>query len=62
MQTSLIQAHGDSDEVVTYSRGVKTSKILEKHFSNHKLITYKGIHFLYSNNSNYVHLSPLFLL
>jgi len=43
INTPIFQAHGDSDEVVTYSRGVKTSKILEKHFSNHKLITYKGM-------------------
>eukprot|EP00088_Acartia_fossae_P009590 TRINITY_DN14678_c0_g1_i10.p1 TRINITY_DN14678_c0_g1~~TRINITY_DN14678_c0_g1_i10.p1 ORF type:complete len:235 (-),score=34.19 TRINITY_DN14678_c0_g1_i10:174-836(-) len=43
IETPVLQAHGDSDEVVSYARGTKTSDVLQKYFSNHKFITYKGM-------------------
>jgi len=43
IQTPIFQAHGDSDEVVTHSRGLKTSQLLQKYFANHKFVTYPGM-------------------
>jgi len=43
LNTPVFQVHGDSDQVVSHSRGVKTSEVLQKYFSNHKFVTYKGM-------------------
>jgi lysophospholipase-2 len=43
IETPVFQAHGDVDQVVSHERGVKTSQLLEKYFTNHKFVTYPGM-------------------
>ena len=37
------QAHGDSDEVVSYKRGQLTAEVVERLAKRHKMITYPGM-------------------
>ena len=37
------QAHGDSDEVVSYKRGQLTAEVVERLAKRHKFITYPGM-------------------
>jgi len=43
LETPILQAHGDSDEVVSYKRGQLTAEVLERLSKRHKLITYPGM-------------------
>merc|ERR1719150_2233470 len=43
LETPILQAHGDSDEVVSYKRGQLTAEVVERLAKRHKFITYPGM-------------------
>jgi len=43
LETPILQAHGDSDEVVSYKRGQLTAEVVERLAKRHKMITYPGM-------------------
>ena len=37
------QAHGDQDDIVTYSRGKLTAEVVSRLVQDHQFITYEGM-------------------
>jgi len=43
LDTSIFQAHGDMDQVVSYKRGQITAEVLQHLVKDHKLVTYRNM-------------------